>query len=306
MLWQALTLGLGYNATLVTLGAAGLGFAAGVTGAFLVLRGRALLGDAIGHATLPGLAAAFLMMVALGLDGRALPGLMLGAAVSAGLGAWAVDRLARRTRLPEDAAIGAVLSVFFGAGVVLLTVVQALPTGRAAGLESMLLGATAGMLRDEALTIAAGAGAVTLAAVALGRSMLWSAFDPAFARAAGLPVAGIDRAATALAVAVTVIGLKIVGLVLIVALLIIPAAAARFWTDRGGRMAALAGAFGAAAGYVGAAISATAPALPTGPIVVLVATAGFAVSMLAAPRRGVLARALRRGAGAGPAPKAAP
>lgn len=296
MLWQALTLGLGYNATLVTLGAALLGFAAGVTGSFLVLRGRALLGDAIGHATLPGLAAAFLVMAAMGGDGRALGGLMLGAGLSAALGLWVIDRLTARTRLGEDAAIGAVLSVFFGAGVVLLTVVQALPTGRAAGLESMLLGATAGMLREEALLIALGAALVAAAALALGRALLWTAFDAGFARAAGMPVAGLDRAATALALAVTVIGLKVVGLVLIVALLIIPAAAARFWTDRGGRLAALAGGIGAAAGWIGAAISATAPALPTGPIVVLVAAAVFAASLLLAPGRGVVARL--RGTGA--------
>lgn len=290
MFWQALTLGLGYNATLVTLGAAALGFAAGVTGSFLVLRGRALIGDAIGHATLPGIAAAFLVMVALGGDGRALPGLMLGAAVTAALGLWAVTGLTGRTRLGEDAAIAAVLSVFFGAGVVLLTVVQALPAGRATGLESMLLGATAGMLRAEAVLIAVGAAAVALAALALGRAFLWTAFDPGFARASGLPVAALDRAALGLALAVTVIGLKVVGLVLIVALLVTPAAAARFWTDRGGHLAALAGGIGAVAGWTGAALSATAPALPAGPIVVLVAAAIFAASMLAGPRRGLLAR----------------
>jgi len=297
MLGQALALGLGYNATLVTLGAAGLGFAAGMTGTFLVLRGRALLGDAIGHATLPGIVAAFLVMVALGADGRALPGLMLGAALSAALGVWVMGWVTRRTRLGEDAAIGAVLSVFFGAGVVLLTVVQSLPAGRGAGLETMLLGATASMLRQEAYLILAGAAVASLAALALGRTMLWTAFDPAFAQAAGIPVRRVDRAATALALAVTVIGLKVVGLILIVALLIVPAAAARFWTDRGGHVAALAGLFGALSGYLGAAISATAPALPTGPIVVLVAVAIFALSLVFAPRRGMLSRAARaRGA----------
>ena len=130
MLWQALGLGLGYNATLVTLGATMLGIAAGATGVFLYLARRALVSDAIGHATLPGVVAAFLVMVALGGEGRFLPGLMLGAALSAGLGLVCVSWLTARTRLQEDAAIGAVLSVFFGAGVVLLTVVQVLETGR--------------------------------------------------------------------------------------------------------------------------------------------------------------------------------
>jgi manganese/zinc/iron transport system permease protein len=93
--------------------------------------------------------------------------------------------------------------------------------------------------------------------------------------------------------AITVIGLKLVGLILIVALLIIPPVAARFWTERAGRVIWIAGAVGGAAGYLGAAMSASAPALPTGPIIVLVAAAIFVLSLLFAPVRGVLAALLR-------------
>lgn len=83
MIWDALTLQLGYNATLVTIGAALLGMAAGVGGTFLLLRKRALVSDAISHATLPGVALAFMVMVALGGEGRNLAGLLSGAAISA-------------------------------------------------------------------------------------------------------------------------------------------------------------------------------------------------------------------------------
>jgi manganese/zinc/iron transport system permease protein len=114
MILEALTLQLGYNAALVTIGAALLGAASGAAGTFLFLRKRALVSDAISHATLPGVALAFLVMVALGGDGRNLPGLLVGAGLSAGLGLLAVQWMTRRTRLAEDAAIGAVLSVFFG------------------------------------------------------------------------------------------------------------------------------------------------------------------------------------------------
>ncbi|MDH3265248.1 MAG: metal ABC transporter permease, partial [Paracoccaceae bacterium] len=100
MLLDALTLQLGYNATLVAIGAALLGLAAGATGTFLFLRKRALLSDAISHATLPGIGLAFIVMTALGLDGRALPGLLLGSAISSGLGLLAVHWIATRTRLP--------------------------------------------------------------------------------------------------------------------------------------------------------------------------------------------------------------
>lgn len=293
MLVEALTLQLGYNATLVSIGAALLGMAAGVTGTFLFLRKRALVSDAISHATLPGIALAFIVMVSLGGDGRNLPGLLIGSAASALAGLLAVQWLSTRTRLSEDAAIGAVLSVFFGIGIVLLTVIQTMTAGRQAGLESFLLGSTAGMLRADALTIAVG-GALALALVALfRRPMTLAAFDPGYARSIGLNTGRIDMLTMGLVMAVTVIGLKIVGLILIVALVIIPPVAARFWTERAGTVAFIAGAIGGVSGYLGAAISATAPALPTGPIVVLTAFALFVLSMIVAPARGLAGAGVR-------------
>ncbi|WP_101067625.1 metal ABC transporter permease [Roseovarius salinarum] len=293
MIWDALTLQLGYNATLVTIGAALLGIAAGVTGTFLFLGKRALVSDAISHATLPGVGLAFMVMVALGGDGRALPGLLAGSALSAGAGLVCVSWLSRRTRLAEDAAIGAVLSVFFGLGVVVLTVIQSMSAGRQAGLETFLLGATAGMLWNDAVVIATGGALVLLLALLLRRPMTLAAFDPEYAVGTGMNLRRVELAMMGLALAITVVGLKIVGLILIVALLIIPAVAARFWTNRVGGVVLIAGALGGASGYAGAALSATAPNLPTGPIIVLAAFALFLLSLLAAPGRGVLAAVLR-------------
>lgn len=293
MLLDAVLLQLGYNATLVAIGAALLGTAAGITGTFLFLRKRALVSDAVSHATLPGVCIAFLVMAFLGGDGRNLAGLLLGSAISAGLGLWCMNWLTRNTRLAEDAAIGAVLSVFFGFGIVLLTVIQTLGVGRQAGIEGFLLGSTAGMLYSDALVIAAG-GAVTLLLVLLTRRpMTLVAFDPDYAAARGLPVERIDMLMMGLVMAVTVVGLKIVGLILIVALLIIPAVTARFWTERSDQVVLLAGLFGGVAAYIGAALSAAAPNLPTGPIIVLVSFAFFALSLILAPNRGVLAAVLR-------------
>lgn len=289
MLLDALTLQLGYNATLVAVGAALLGMAAGVTGTFLFLRKRALVSDAMSHATLPGIAIAFIVMVLAGGDGRNLIGLLVGSAVSATLGLLAVQWLSSRTRLNEDAAIGAVLSVFFGFGIVLLTVIQTMSSGRQAGLEDFLLGSTAGMLYADAVTIAVG-GALALAlALLLRRPMTMVAFDPGHAATIGIDTRRIDLATMGLVMAVTVVGLKIVGLIMVIALVIIPPVAARFWSERSERVALIAGVFGGMAGYLGAAISASAPALPTGPIIVLVAFAIFVVSLLVAPARGTVA-----------------
>ncbi|MFK7877043.1 MAG: metal ABC transporter permease, partial [Paracoccaceae bacterium] len=232
MLADALLFQLGYNAALVTLGAALLGLAAGVAGTFLFLRKQALVSDAISHATLPGIAAAFMVMVAFGSDGRSLIGLLIGAVCASALGLAAVSFLSNRTRLGEDAAIGAVLSVFFGFGVVLLTVIQAIGTGRQAGLDSFLLGSTAGMLQADALLIVISAALTLLVIVLMRRPLTVAAFDPAYAAVSGQNPRRSEAILMAVVLAVTVVGLKIVGLILIVALLIIPPVAARFWTER--------------------------------------------------------------------------
>lgn len=296
MIWDALTLQLGYNATLVTIGAALLGMAAGVGGTFLFLRKRALVSDAISHATLPGVALAFMLMVALGGEGRNLVGLLSGAAISAAIGLLLVSWLSSRTRLAEDAAIGSVLSVFFGFGIVLLTVIQTMSAGQQAGLEGFLLGSTAGMLRADALVIA-GSAAVTLLLVSLMRRPLTLAsFDPDYAISTGQNVARTDLAMMGLVLAVTVVGLKIVGLILIVALLIIPPVTARFWTERTDHVVLISGLLGGLSAYIGAALSAALPDVPTGPIIVLVGFGFFALSLLLAPGRGVASAVLRHNA----------
>lgn len=291
---ESLLLQAGYNAALVAIGAALLGAAAGATGTFLFLRKRALLSDAVAHATLPGIGIAFMVMVAFGGDGRSLVGLMLGSALSAGLGLLAVEWMIRRTRLAEDAAIGAVLSVFFGFGIVLLTIIQTMSQGKQAGLQGFLLGSSAGMLLSDAMVIAAASLVAGAGVFILRRPMALVAFDPDFAAAAGFDVRRIDLAMMGLVMGVTVIGLKLVGLVLIVALLIMPPVTARFWTDRSERLVVIAAGLGALAGYVGSAISASAPSLPTGPIIVLVCFGLFLVSLLFAPRRGALTGLWRR------------
>jgi manganese/zinc/iron transport system permease protein len=242
---------------------------------------------------LPGVGLAFLVMVALGGEGRNLPGLLLGAALTAGLGLLALQALTRRTRLPEDTAIGAVLSVSYGLGIVILTVIQAVTSGRPAGLEGFILGSTAGMLLNDALVIGGGGALILIVLGLLRRPLVMTAFDRAHAASVGVDTGRMDAALMALVLAVVLIGIRVVGAILIVALLITPAVTARLWTDRAGSMAAIAGGIGGAAGYGGAAMSAAVPGLPTGAVIVLLAAAAFAVSAVIAPDKGLLARAGR-------------
>ncbi|MDX2264412.1 MAG: metal ABC transporter permease [Hyphomicrobiales bacterium] len=290
----ALALQGGYNTTLVMVGAALLGAAGGGVGAFALLRRRSLASDAMSHATLPGIVLAFMIGHAVLGEGRFVWLLLMGAALTAGLGLWVTTLIAARTRLREDAAIGIVLSTFFAAGVVLLTVVQSLNLPGQAGLQGYLLGSTAGMLRAEAELIAAAAAVVAGAVFALRNLFIVTAFDEGFAAARGVNTVRLDFALLILVLAVVVIGLKAAGVVLVIALTIIPPVTARLWTDRARDMALIAAGLGAAGAYVGAGLSATVPNLPTGAVIVLVQFAVFALSLALAPRRGLVAAAVRR------------
>lgn len=273
-----------HNTRVVVLGTTLLGMAAGVVGTFAYLRRRALMGDALSHATLPGIAAVFMIM-----GSKQLPWLIAGATISGVLGVLAVVGLRSISRLKEDAAIGIVLSVFFGFGMVLFALVQQMRTGSEAGLQSFIYGKAAAMLTQDAWLIGGAAVLVILLSTLFFKEFRIVCFDEQFAGALGSPVRVIDLLMMALVVLTTVVGLQAVGLILIVALLIIPAAAARFWTDELIVMVLLSALFGAVSGHFGATLSALVPRLPTGAIIVLCAGAVFFVSMLAAPRRGVIA-----------------
>ncbi len=288
-LWRVLSLQ-DYNTRLVVFSTTLLGMASGWVGTFLLLRKRALMGDALSHACLPGIGIAFLIMVALGGSGKALAGLLTGASISGLLGVAAILIIRRTTTIKDDAAMGIILSVFFGLGIVILGMVQELPGASAAGLESFIYGKTASMVQQDfnllvALSVLSG-----IACLLLTKEFTLLCFDEAYGRSMGWPIGKLDMLMLALVAAVTVVGLQAVGLILIIAFLIIPAAAARFWTENLVRMLLLAGGIGAISGWLGSSISALAPRLPAGAIIVLVTAFIFILSMLFGIRRGVLPR----------------
>lgn len=289
---QALVFQVGFNTSLVTVGAILLGASAGMIGSFVLLRKRSLITDAISHSTLPGLGIAFIIMALVMGDGRWLPGLLIGAGLSAAFGLWGVNAISKRTRLGEDAAIGAVLSTLFGLGVVLITIIQSMPVSGQAGLTGYLIGSTAGMLASEAELIALSAVLLISAVLILRRDLLVVCFDPAFARSNGTSPDRVDAQILFLLLMVVVIGLKVTGLILIVALTIIPPVSGSFWTNRPFRMVALSAFLGALAGYLGVTLSSVREGLPTGPLVVLSSFVIFLVSFLFSPNRGILATLL--------------
>lgn len=277
-----------YTLRTVALGSALLGITSGALGGFAVLRRQALLGDAISHAALPGIALAFLLT-----GSKAPLVLVLGAAAAGWVGSALIMAVTNRTRIKYDSALGIMLSVFFGFGLVLLTYIQKLPAANQAGLDSFLFGQAAALIERDVMVIFV-LGTLALAIL----SMLWKefkllSFDPDYGRTMGFPIRRLDHLLTGLFVVAIVIGLQTVGVVLMSAMIVAPGAAARQWTDRLGRMIGLAGFFGAVSGVGGAVLSSIVPNLPTGPTIVLFVSVIVVVSLLFAPNRGMIFRRYR-------------
>ncbi len=279
-----------YNTRVVIFGTTLLGVASGLIGTYMLLRKRALMADVVSHSTLPGIGLAFLIMAAFGGSGKWLPGLLLGALISGILGMLCVLAISYGTPVKEDAALAIVLSVFFGLGVAILGLVQKSRHGSAAGLESFVFGKTASMLAADAYLIGAVGAICVLSCLALNKELTLLCFDRNFASTQGWPVLSLDIFLMLLVVISTVIGLQAVGLILVIALLIIPPAAARFWTDRLNVMIWIAAGLGGLGAGFGAAFSALAPKLPAGAVIVVTQAGLFVLSLLFGPTRGLLSR----------------
>jgi manganese/zinc/iron transport system permease protein len=274
----------------VALGAGLLGAVSGFLGSFAVLRRQSLLGDALSHAALPGIALAFLIT-----GTKATVPILIGAAVTGWVGTLVVRLIVRRSRVPYDAALGLVLSVFFGLGLVLLTVIQKRPDAAQAGLETYLFGQAAALLRADVIVMAVVATVVLVVLMLAWKEMKVLTFDRAYGESLGLPMGRLDGLVTALLVVTIVLGLQTVGVVLMSAMIVAPGAAARQWTRSLGSMVTVAAFIGIGSGVTGAVLSSVVPRLPTGPTIVLILSAVVGVSLLMAPERGLVWRRLQLG-----------
>ncbi|AJY75812.1 metal ABC transporter permease [Paenibacillus beijingensis] len=277
------------NVQWILLGCMLLGLSSGVIGSFAYLRKQSLMGDALAHAALPGVCLAFLIT-----GSKSIAAFMIGAAVAGVLATVSIGVMTRYSRIKQDSAIAAVLSVFFGFGIMLLTEIQHSGAGNQSGLDKFLFGQAAAMVLSDVYAM------IVISVVLIGMCTLFFkefkllSFDPGFARGLGLPVKWLDQLMMLLIVAAVVVGIQAVGVVLMAALLITPAVTARYWTEKLGVMVVLSGVFGAVSGFLGTVLSALGANLPTGPLTVLCATVLFGVSVLAAPRRGIVPKLLIR------------
>ena len=277
------------NVRYVVIGSILLAASSAIVGSFTLLKKKALVGDAVAHSVLPGICLAFI------LSGVKNPiYLIIGAFITGWISLVLIDIITARSKIKEDTAIGLILSVFFGIGILMLTVIQKSGNAAQSGLDHFLFGQAASLIGKDLLVFSSIALILIVAVILFFKEFAIIAFDEAFARSIGFPVRTLELLLTTLTVLAVVTGIQAIGVVLMAAMLITPAAAARFWTDKLKLMIWLAAGLGALSGLVGAYISYVAPAMPTGPWIVMVVSVIAILSFFMAPQKGILARWLNQ------------
>ena len=273
------------NVVLVVVGISLLSVSAAMVGTFTFLDKKALIGDAISHAVLPGVCLAFM------LAGSKNPyWIVVGAFATGALATYAISWVSQQTKLKEDTIIASVLSVFFGIGIVLMTKLQQTGNAALSGLDHFLFGNAISIIGEDILVYATLALATILAILIFYKEFQLLIFNRDFATVIGLPVKRLEFLFNSLMVLAVVTGIQAIGVVLMAALLITPAAAAKFWTDRLGAMLFIAVVIALFSGISGAYISFVLPNMPTGPWVVVVLSALAFLSFFFSHKKGLITR----------------
>lgn len=273
----------------VIIGTILLAITSSIVGCFTFLRKRALVGDAVAHAVLPGICLAFL------LEGeKNMFILLIGAFITGWLSLIAIDFITSRSKISEDSAIGLVLSVFFGVGTLLLTYIQhRQDLSNQSGLDHFLFGNAIAINRTDLYAFGSIAILMLFIVSILYKEFILVSFDENYANTLGFPVKIIRLVMTTLTVLAVVIGIQAVGVILMSAMLITPAATARFWTQRMSIFILLATFFGVISSISGAFISYVTPS-PTGPWIVMILSLLAIASFLFAPQKGIISKLIKQ------------
>lgn len=277
------------NVRYVLLGVILLGASTSVVGSFTFLQKKSLLGDAIAHAVLPGICLAFLLF-----NTKNPFVLLIGAAITGWLSTLSIDFITAKSRIKTDTAIGLILSVFFGAGILLLTMIQHSGNAAQSGLDHFLFGKAAALVGTDVWMIGTVSVILLITVFIFFKAFTLISFDKEFAFSLGVPVGVYEVVLSTLTVLAIAVGIQAVGVVLMAAMLITPAAAARYWTDKLPIMVLLAILFSVIACIVGVFVSYVVPAMPTGPWIIVVVTLLAFFSILFAPARGILPKIFKK------------
>lgn len=262
-----------------------LGVAAGAVGCLSYFRRQNLMSDSLAHAALPGVVLAFLVI-----GEKNMLVLIIGAAISALIGAFFIQLISTSSRISEDSSMGMILSIFYGFGIMLLTIANRSAGGNKSGLDNFIFGQAAAMVKTDVITMNILTLVIIFALFIAFKEWKLYLFDPDFAQGIGLSSRGMNIFYTVLLVATIVVGIQAVGVILIAALMIIPAVSARYWAHSFSGMIILSALFGGLSGALGTFVSALGSGWPTGPFIVIAAAVVFIVSLLFGKEKGLLIR----------------
>ncbi|GGF39138.1 metal ABC transporter permease [Echinicola rosea] len=273
------------NVLMVVTGIVLLSVSAAMVGTFTFLDKKALVGDAISHAVLPGVCLAFM------LSGSKNPyWIVSGAFVTGALSTYTITWVSNATKLKEDTVIASVLSIFFGVGIVMMTQLQQSGNASLSGLDHFIFGNAISIVGQDLWVYGFLALAIIMVILFFYKEFQLMVFNRSFADSIGLPVKRLEFLFNSLMVMAVVTGIQAIGVVLMAALLITPAAAAKFWTNRLSLMLLIAVIFSVISGIVGAYISFVLPHMPTGPWVVMVLSLIAFLSFFFSTKKGILTK----------------
>lgn len=278
-----------YTFQIVALGSGMMGLSSGVLGSFAVLKKRGLMGDGISHSVLPGVVMAFILT-----GSKSSEVLLLGASISGVMATIIIMSIVKNSVIKFDSALAIVLSVFFGMGLVLLTYTQKLENSNQAGIKSFIYGQASTLLARDVYLICAFSALIIFSVIIFWKELKVFSFDEEFSFTIGFSGKWINLLLSLLMVISIVIGIQTVGVILMSSILIAPAVSARQWTDRLSVMVVLSGIFGMISGILGTYISSLESNLPTGPLIVIVATLISIFSLVFSPRRGIISKIRNR------------
>ncbi|WP_271397423.1 metal ABC transporter permease [Salinicoccus roseus] len=279
----------GYTFLIVAFGTVILAFASGIIGTVSVIKGQSLIGDAVGHATFPGIVIAF-MLVGI----RDTLSLALGALILGIVAFLTIQLITEHSKITLDSALALVLSSFFGLGMALMSFVQGNPDfDGTQGLSDYIFGQAAYMLRSDVYLIIAASILSLLIFSLFYQQIKIYIFDPIYSRSIGISNPLMNFMVLAITITLIAVGLKAVGAILIVNLLIAPAVIGQLWSDRFLNVLLIAGTTGAIAAFIGTYISTAGDDIATGPAIILVLSAFVVFSMLFSSK-GLLRRSIHR------------
>ncbi len=256
-----------------------VGVLCAVMGTFVVLKGLAFIGDAVSHATFPGLVIAYILGVPL----------YIGGAVAAVAVSLAIGAVSRRGRLRFDTSVGVLFAGSFAFGILLFSTIK----NYVADLIGYLVGNVLGIGLGDLIQVAVLGAIVLVIVLVLRKELLFATFDPLGAAASGLPVAGLEYLLLALLGVTIVVSIQAVGIIMVVAMLVTPAATAQLIVVRFNQMIVLGAALAAISAVIGLYASFYLN-LASGATIVLVETLFFLAALGLGPRTGLLSRSARR------------